>query len=120
MADILQQVSAPQAGKMVAFTTPMAPPTGMVAREAPAGQASGMVAPRPNTGVRSSASIKRRSAPAFCSSLSPVISLASPGGAASARTSHFVRSRRKIRAGQFQGTFLIQNCAGVHFGPNIL
>ncbi len=70
---------------MMAFWTATAPPTGMVAGTDPAGQASGMTAPRVTTGVCSSSVMKRRTDLIFRSSSGHVASMASASGAATSR-----------------------------------
>lgn len=57
MASSEQQMSALWAAGMIAFSTAMAPPTGMDAGALPAGQASGMSVPELTTGQRSSSVI---------------------------------------------------------------
>jgi hypothetical protein len=82
-------MSAEWAAGMIALSTAIAPPTGITARPAPAGQASGITAPRSITGTRSSSRICRRTDSTFLRSASDRGSIASASPAGEPRSASF-------------------------------
>ena len=83
VAYIEQQMSAECAPGMMAFSTAMTPPTGIVPGPPPTGQASGMITPRLITGMCNSSVMLSRTLITLSASSEVSASIASARGAGS-------------------------------------